>query len=76
MTISDTVRKALYKRAGGRCECQMASCDHHRGTRCPDRLGAGFEAQHLNADGLDAPSNLVAMCTTCYTNTRNLAVPR
>jgi hypothetical protein len=76
MAISDVIRKALYKRAGGRCECEMTACDHHPGSRCPQRLGAGFDAHRRSGGELDAPSTLVAMCATCHENLRTCGAPR
>jgi len=69
MTISQETKKALYKRAGGRCECTMSICDHHG--RCSRSLVTGYwDAHHRNANGLDTPGNLIAMCATCHKNTR------
>jgi len=75
MAISDETRKALYRRAGGRCECMMTSCDH-RG-RCTRGLSAGYwEAHHRSRGGPDTLGNLVAMCATCHKNTRTYGRPR
>jgi hypothetical protein len=76
MTISDAMRKALFRRAGGRCECELAACEHHRGARCPHELGASFEAHRKDGGELDAPSTLVAMCATCHANVRACAIAR
>jgi len=72
MAISAETRRELYKRAGGKCECTMSVCDHHRaGSRCPRSLAWGYwEAHHLNANGPDTLGNLIAMCATCHKNTR------
>jgi len=71
MTIPEDVRKEIYKRAGGRCECVMSLCKHHAaGERCAHKLGLGWEAHHKWANGPSVPSNLIAMCRTCHKNTR------
>jgi hypothetical protein len=72
MAISEETRKALYKRAGGRCECTMSVCSHHpKGQRCSHSLVPGsWEAHHRVRDGGDTLSNLIAMCATCHKNTR------
>lgn len=71
MAVTQETRKKLYQRAGGRCECTMRVCKHHRvGTRCPHKLGPSWEAHHRTAGGPDNLGNLVAMCVTCHKNTR------
>jgi len=72
MAISESTRQALYQRAGGRCECSMSLCKHHRaGDRCPHYLSLGiWEAHHRTAGGPDTLSNLIALCATCHKNTR------
>ncbi|MBM4160973.1 MAG: HNH endonuclease [Ignavibacteria bacterium] len=73
MAVSEETRRALYRRAGGQCECTMGVCSHHvAGKRCPHMLGSGWEAHHktsVAAGGSDALSNLTAMCATCHKNT-------
>lgn len=70
MAISEETKKALYKRAGGRCECVMSICDH-AGNRCTRLLAPGYwDAHHRNANGSDTLDNLIAMCATCHKNTR------
>lgn len=78
MAISEETRKALYARAGGRCECTMSVCDHHRaGTRCGHGLSAGYwDAHHRTAGGPDTLGNLIALCATCHKNTRTYGRPR
>jgi len=72
MTVSKETRRTLYDRAGGRCECKMSVCDHHRaGSRCPHLLrGSSWEAHHRATEGPDSLGNLMAMCATCHKNTR------
>jgi len=68
MVISEETRRALYVRAGGRCECEMKVCDH-RG-RCTRGLSYGYwDAHHRTAGGPGTLSNLIAMCATCHKNT-------
>lgn len=68
MAVSNVTRRALYNRAGGRCECTMKVCSHHTG-RCTHGLYS-WEAHHRTAGGPDTLSNLIAMCATCHKNTR------
>ena len=69
MAVSDAIRKELYRRAGGRCECTMKVCDHQG--RCTRGLSPGYwDAHHRVADGPDTLGNLIAMCATCHKNTR------
>lgn len=70
MAFSQEVRMAAYRRAGGRCECQMGHCGH-RG-RCNKPLGGDWEAHHVHsvaAGGHDGLSNCLAMCKSCHQNT-------
>jgi len=70
MAISQETRRALKQRAGGRCECTMSLCSHHRaGQQCTHQLRT-WEAHHKWAGGPDTLSNLIAMCVTCHKNTR------
>lgn len=73
MPISEEIRRELFRRAGGRCECTMSVCSHHRsGQRCPHGLHSGsWEAHHRWAGGGDTLSNLIALCATCHKNTRS-----
>lgn len=69
MAVSQAVRDEIYRRAGGRCECEMVVCGH-RG-RCTTGLHPPhWDAHHKNANGPDTPGNLLAMCATCHKNTR------
>ncbi len=71
MAISDETRRALSQRAGGRCECKMSVCKHHRvGSRCQHKLNPGWHAHHRSRGGGDGLGNLIAMCKTCHKNTR------
>ena len=72
MGVSAQTRKELYARAGGRCECTVSVCDHHKaGSRCLHGLhGEYWEAHHRSAGGPDTLSNLIAMCGSCHKNTR------
>ncbi len=69
MAVSKETRAEIYRRAGGRCECEMTVCGH-RG-RCTTGLNPPYwDAHHRSANGPDTPSNLIAMCATCHKNTR------
>ncbi len=73
MSIPQTTKAELYKRAGGRCECTMSVCDHGS-RRCSRGLSAGYwDAHHkvsVSSGGPDTLSNLTAMCARCHKNTR------
>jgi len=73
MAVSEETRRALYKRAGGRYECEMTVCGH-RG-QCTNGLFK-WEAHHRIATGPDTLGNLVAMCDGCHKNTRTYGQPR
>lgn len=76
MAISQSIRQALYRRAGGQCECTMSVCDHHRG-RCTHGLNPPYwDAHHRSRLGGDGLGNLLAMCATCHKNTRTYGIPR
>jgi hypothetical protein len=69
MSISKETKQALYKRAGGRCECAMVSCGHR--SRCIRSLVPGYwDAHKRNRNGDYVLGNLIAMCATCHKNTR------
>ena len=50
MPISEVVRRALYERADGKCECKMKTCKHHTG-RCGAMLRGPWEAHRIRAGG-------------------------
>jgi len=77
MAISEETRRALYKRAGGQCECTMSVCVHHRpGVRCQHGLhGSTWDAHHRTRGGGDGLGNLIAMCVTCHKHTRTYGKP-
>lgn len=78
MAVSKDTKKALYKRAKGRCECRMRICKHHAsGRRCSHKLNAGYwEAHHRSRNAGDHLGNLIAMCATCHKNTRTYGNPK
>ena len=77
MAITQATRDALYRRAGGKCECTMTVCsDHRAGARCPKMLRGPWEAHHRSRTGGDGLGNLLAMCQLCHRNTRTYAAPR
>lgn len=76
MAVTQAVRAEIYKRAGGRCECTMLSCDHN-GKRCTRGLySPGWDAHHVNRNGPDTAGNLLALCATCHKITRSYGQPR
>ncbi len=77
MGVTKETRRSLYQRAGGRCECTMRVCSHHKpipilgaARRCPHGLSGSWEAHHRSSGGPDNLGNLIAMCATCHKNTR------
>jgi hypothetical protein len=71
MAFSQTTKDAAYARAGGKCECTMTGCSHHRG-RCNAALRGGWHAHHktsVASGGGDGLGNCLAMCVTCHRNT-------
>lgn len=73
MPFSESVKEKAYERAGGRCECTMTACSHHRaGSRCNAVLRGGWHAHHktsVKSGGADDLGNCLAMCVTCHRNT-------
>lgn len=70
MAFSQSVKDAVKKRSGGRCECTRKSCANHNG-RCSSR---GAEYNHIVsvlAGGHDGLSNCELLCATCHQNTRS-----
>jgi hypothetical protein len=71
MAVSVKTKEDLYKRAGGKCECQMKACDHVG--RCNTKLGNNWHAHHktsVDDGGSDDLGNLLAMCPECHKATR------
>ena len=71
MAFSQDTKDRAYRRAGGRCECEMTSCGH-RG-RCNQPLGSNWHAHHRKAvasGGNDTLGNCLAMCISRHENTR------
>lgn len=66
--VPQSVRDDIYRRAGGRCECEMIVCSHSG--RCSNGLySPHWDAHHRSANGPAVASNLIAMCATCHKNT-------
>jgi hypothetical protein len=65
---SDPLRKALYRRSGGQCECTARTCPHHAGRRrCPQPLGGdAWKAHKLQPKRAETLRNLVALCPSCF----------
>lgn len=53
-------RVEVRERAGGRCECTMKTCSHHRG-RCNASLRGEWEMHRRSAGGPYALGNVIAM---------------
>jgi hypothetical protein len=65
MDVPVPLRDMLYRRADGRCECEMSICEHEG--RCPATLIPGtWESHPMLADGPATLSNLLAMCLRCH----------
>ncbi len=75
--IPDEVRRVLFRRAKGQCECRGPFCKHHKvAERCPHGLGPGWDGHHIDRDGPSVASNLTAMCATCHKNTPSFGKPK
>lgn len=61
------LRAAVYRRAGGRCECTMGRCGH--GLRCTATLRGEWDVHRIQAGGAYVLSNVLGMCQTCHRNT-------
>jgi hypothetical protein len=61
---TERLREAVYKRAGGLCECTMKTCNH-RGARCNAVLGRNWELHRVSLDGGYILTNVIATCETC-----------
>lgn len=71
MSTSDSLRAVLLVRSGGRCECTMLSCSHHRaGSRCPRMLRANWQVHRRSAGEEYSLGNTIVMCPDCHRNTR------
>jgi hypothetical protein len=71
----ESLRDAVFRRAGGRCECAMLICDHHSG-RCSEALAGEWELHRLTAAGDYALENVVGLCVKCHRNTPSYGVER
>ena len=71
---SQELRDAVYKRAGGRCECTMKNCGHTG--RCTATLRGEWELHRVTAGGSYTLSNVIGMCQTCHRNTPTYGVGR
>lgn len=71
----ETLRSAVYRRAGGRCECTMLICEHHSG-QCPEALSGEWELHRLTAAGGNVLENVIGLCQRCHRNTPSYGVER
>jgi hypothetical protein len=71
--LAKFVKRTLFVRAKGVCECTMRGCLHHDpGVQCGYELIPGeWEAHRKVAGGFYVLSNLTAMCAECHKNTRS-----
>jgi hypothetical protein len=67
MPIAEDIRKALYRRCGGQCECDMAGCKSHEPRRrCSNHLYSdSWGAFRIRPRGGDQLRNLRAVCPDC-----------
>lgn len=83
MAFSDSVIRAAWQRAEGRCECGRTSCGHGP-WRCGKKLSwnargmdsaiGGWEAHHkvaVSSGGSDTLSNCEILCIPCHKKTRS-----
>lgn len=70
MPVSDDMRRSLYRRSGGQCECTLAGCkDHQPRRRCSNFLYSdAWKAVRLRKKGPDNLRNLRACCPNCAKN--------
>jgi hypothetical protein len=59
---SQELRDAVYRRAGGKCECQ--ACAAHQG-QCLNWLRAGWGVRRKSAGGELSSANAIAVCKAC-----------
>jgi len=67
MAIDNEMRRRLYRRCGGQCECVLPGCQKHRPKqRCPNYLMSdAWKAVRVRARGPENFRNLVAVCPDC-----------
>jgi hypothetical protein len=70
MPISELelLRKALYRRSGGQCECTRDGCSTHKAkSRCTRILyGDGWKIMRLRRRGPENLRNVFGMCLDCH----------
>ncbi len=59
---SQELKDAIYRRAGGKCECQ--SCASHQDP-CLNWLRPGWGVRRKSAGGELSLANAIAVCKTC-----------
>jgi hypothetical protein len=70
------VRRAVYQRSGGRCECRRSLCSHPRvagGERCTRTFSENgrWELHRLTAGEDYTASGCQALCEECHEQTRS-----
>lgn len=69
---SQQLRDDVYKRAKGKCECEMKLCGHSG--RCAADLRGSWEVHRPTAGGPYALSVVIGMCQTCHRNTPSYGI--
>jgi hypothetical protein len=69
---TQTLRDDVYRRADGRCECDMKVCGH--AGRCTNALRGEWELHRRTAGGPYTMANVLGMCQTCHRNTPSYGV--
>jgi len=70
MPFAKEVEKQALDKAEGRCQCTSASCRHHQGHKCGDRLDrANWRAHRITSENNYAVANCQVLCITCSENT-------
>ena len=73
----ESVVKAAWDRAGGKCECNRTSHNHKTPHKKELRWGSrgsetelGWESHHVNSSGPAILSNCEILCMTCHKATQ------
>jgi hypothetical protein len=64
---SQELKDAVYRRAAGKCECEMTGCGHQG--RCTNWLRPGWGVRCKTAGGEWSLTNAFAACKTCNEST-------
>ncbi len=69
MPFPQSVKDAVKKRSGGRCECRRSICPHSG--RCTARAAEFNHKQSQRSGGSDTPANCEHLCESCHRRTRS-----